>query len=934
MKKFFLFGAMMVVLSIVFFACTTEEPPIDDDGDDPIVVEETYTHDIDASNVESFFDLSVTIEEMNGVFIVTADAEQSFDGEVEDANVSLVVYVDATFKNEQKLVTQNIFIDIVDTKNSKIVMLNQSILEAELFYVVVDSANGSVETTQTIHVVDKTYTVPEYVIEEDENIIVIDDPEQNAANYQALMTDIADFYMMLAGDIEYLQVDVMNNNTTMTGGYYEETTSTYEFKAKNDESYVEVTFDDQTSVYQYAHDRYFVYEFEKGQYSINPYVMHVENSIYDDIDYISVILGNYFFDPETMLFTETDKGYHIEAYLADAVGEDAFMQVAIAMASIGFTEDEINKFKIDIEYEMDDVSITQIERLIMVHDGEDFKLTSRSSVEQSMSIEAFVPIDFTDDAYTITPADELDEVVETTDFSVPMVGYNNPRHYAYLTHLEPGQYVVNNPESNIRINVYDELGNQVYLNDVPNYYVINPNGLGYLFVDEASNYYIEMYGTSSNTSDGYTFSLDLLDYETILDLDNPDPLMEGTYTFNSEGEHDFALLTYDVNEPVMVKFTPNMDTNVTILYDGASYNNYENWGIDDMYITIHPEASQIVLYAYGEKTVDLAIEMVDTSHYVTDDLEMMAEITEALSVHPIYTSEALGDRYLKLIVEEKAYYTIHYEMLDGISTPAAHIYDEDGNMPDYNVIRDNYGVVLEPGTYYVAFNASRPSAGYVRYEKIVYEAEMELTLTLEETETLNRFDDSFPEPTPIVFFDEFQLYRAWFTLTEPEVVIICDYDWQLFTAEGEPVGIYYTDLYDPDIYLSLDAGTYYIEKYNAEVGYQWTTSIRAAIYTGELEDDYVYGSTIPVLPVNEAVTVVKNNSYDTELFQLTLEEETSFYSNYYQTLAMEVYDEQGQFVTTFYNYDNFTLDSGTYYIYMSFHNFSDDSLTFTLETTS
>ena len=49
---------------------------------------------------------------------------------------------------------------------------------------------------------------------------------------------------------------------------------------------------------------------------------------------------------------------------------------------------------------------------------------------------------------------------------------------------------------------------------------------------------------------------------------------------------------------------------------------------------------------------------------------------------------------------------------------------------------------------------------------------------------------------------------------------------------------------------------------------------------------------------------------------------------------MEVYDEQGQFVTTFYNYDNFTLDSGTYYIYMSFHNFSDDSLTFTLETTS
>ena len=137
-----------------FFACTTDEPPIDDDGDDPIVIEETYTHDIDASNVESFFDLSVTIEEMNGVFIVTADADQSFDGEVEDANISLVVYVDATFKNEQKLVTQNIFIDIVDIENSKTVMLNQSILDAELFYVVVDSANGSIETTQTLNVVD------------------------------------------------------------------------------------------------------------------------------------------------------------------------------------------------------------------------------------------------------------------------------------------------------------------------------------------------------------------------------------------------------------------------------------------------------------------------------------------------------------------------------------------------------------------------------------------------------------------------------------------------------------------------------------------------------------------------------------------------------------------------------------------------------------
>ena len=703
----------------------------------------------------------------------------------------------------------------------------------------------------------KTYTVPDYVVEEDENIIVIDDLEQNEANYQALLTDITDFYTMLAGDIEFLQVDIMTNNTTMTGGYYEELTSTYEFKAKNDESYVEMTLDDDTSVYQYAHDRYFVYEFEKGQYSINPYVMDVDGSLLDEIDYISVVLGNYFFDPETMLFIETNKGYQVEAYLADAVGEEAFMQIAISMASIGFTEDEINNFKIDIEYEVEDFSITQIERLIMAHDGEDFKLTSRSTVEQTLSVEDFVPIDFTDDAYTITPADELNEVVETTDFSTPMVGYNNPKHYVYLTHLEPGQYVVNNPESNIRINVYDELGNQVYLNDIPNYYVLNPNGLGYLFVDEASNYYIEMYGTSSNTSDGYTFSLDLLDYETILDLDNSDPLMEGTYTFHSEGEHDFALLTYDVNEPVMVKFTPNMDTNVTILYDGASYNNYENWGIDDMYITIDPSDSQIVLYAYGEKTIEFTIDIVDTSHYITDDLELMEEITDTLSAYPIYTSDALGYRYLKLIVEEKAYYTIHYQTLDDIYTPSAYAYDASGERLSTNNINDAYGIVLDPGTYYFEFASDRPSAGYVRYEKIVYEAEMELTLTLEETETLNRFDDSFPEPTPIVFFDEFQLYRAWFTLTEPEVVIICDYDWQLFTAEGEPVGIYYTDLYDPDIYLSLDAGTYYIEKYNVEVGYQWTTYIRAAIYTGELEDDYVYGSTIPVLPLNEVVTVVK-----------------------------------------------------------------------------
>lgn len=918
----YLFG-LIVLLSIGLFSCVDKEIPVD----------EGMTFNVTKENIESFYDINVDVNVEDGTSTVDITITQTYEGTPENIAAVLKVYTDVTFEKTRELVSSRHSFVINESIETQTYKTAEMTTYASIFYVEIVSASGKVKTTSEVQIENKQYELPEYTYGYDEDSIVILDPEGNEERYDLLMDTMDDFTLDVMSDPQYLQMHVLSTSNIHYLGEVLSSSESTSLKMKTDGSYIEQIVGDINSVIKYEHDRYFVYEYGYGVYPadpfyINPYVLDVDGSIEDYVGLLNQEQEGYIFDPELMRFELTDDGFLVMAYVKDVVSESEYDVLELSLMMAGFSASDISESVIHIAYSFTEDTMIRTETMIFNMASEPTYMME-IEVTQTISTSAFEEVNFNLPRFHIVPADAFNEVVEVTDLSVPLTGAGLPKDQIYKVYLEEGQYFVNDFYSNLNVTFYNMNGVKLNLDKAPDYRL--NFDLEYAFISNPGYYFVEVDWQNTSASDGYKLSLDLLDYETIFNPLQAETLSNGVYEFISEGEHDFVAVKYLIYQPTLIKIQPEVDTDLLILYEDEEFQVYNDSRNDPIYITIQPGKPLIYLHAFDEVTVNLNIEIIDASYYKTNDLNQMTEMTSEYSEKPIYVSEALGKMKLKLVVEEKAYYTIHYETIEGLNDPNAYIKTLSGANVSNEMITYNDGIVLEPGIYVVEFSVNYwYGGGKVKYESIIYEAEVNVDLELGETAVLNPYDDSFPSSEYFYFLDKEQVYNGWFTLTESEIIFIGGVDFKLFNDQDEMIGVHYVGNYFNGTYFRLNAGTYYVQYLNAERGYSRYANFQVAIYTGELDDDYVYGTAVPVLISGTEVTTHNDGLYDTELFKFTITEQQTVTITGPGLFTVYIYDENGEYANAFHENTTMSLNTGKYYVYVFYAYSSVEQIRFSI----
>jgi hypothetical protein len=873
-----------------------------------------YNYVIRKNNVENFYDLSVDFSEVDGSPELNLNIDLKEDLTVANLNLQVKVYY-TYFKDYLQVLKYTTFSvenNIINEDLSMNLSFLGSVDNFQLYYIEVLEARGAVVSKNSLNVTEKTYLVPPFQPQSYQ--LVVEDPQVSEDLFDDLVDKFESLDLLEESSFTY----GIQTETKVKSDFGTETTDeSIQYKFDLEELYFEQRVLNDTYVIKFESDRFFLYPILEeshydGKYYVNPEVIEdIFSYLAIDVDDTSTL--DYILNPEKVNIRDTENGYSVIGYLIDMVPLYDYLLLEQVYMSLGISQATIQKIIVQQDYIFSEKGY-EISTLMQIPIYINYIQTISIKTVETFNYQTFTKVDLTnEELYVVYQADHINEVTETTDLSTSVESEFRPypAHY-YYAYLEAGQYKIMDEEGSLKFDIYsteEELLDTKLLNKIS-------YSDGYIFIDEPGYYYLEVKGRTSAAYDGYLFFLEKLDYETIYCDVNQDPLTEGNLTLNIEGENDYIGLTYEASEPTLLKISASeAGQQLAIFYNHPSISGYATYYVQDnmtAYIEMEAGTHELIFASgiAGEKNI--LVEKIDISAHKSDVYSEMTEMSDEFVGDYVFASDILGDSYFKLVITEQVFISFRFQNFGTLHHPSVIILDEDFNSITYSSFyTENQGIKLEAGNYILQVASNMAAGGEIHYVLETYE-DQHYEIELQEYSSIQPFATDFPKIESRHLDNNIYNYY-WFNLTEEELIYISGAKVEIFTENDERVTVLSkADTYYGD-YVKLNPGRYYMKVHHTVNTGLWTYTVKIAIITSTISDDNYHGSLFTTItPGIEQHTFNKDNQYDQEWLKLVIEVSGTY--SFRANRNTFVYDEEGNFIRNFFDYESFELEAGIYYI--------------------
>lgn len=261
--------------------------------------------------------------------------------------------------------------------------------------------------------------------------------------------------------------------------------------------------------------------------------------------------------------TFEDGVYTVDTLLKDLVPNESTQQIKEMFDQLGVSSQIIDYATVKIK-----ISTTYVEAYIncavtLNLFANDTLIPVTVTTAQTVNLDVFEPIDFNSGSYYIPNPTTIDDVYETTDITHPIDC--DGKINVYKVELEKGAYAFEANFTSAEITSAKDMQNTIYVGDKSKEpYAINYYSK-FFTVETAGEYYLTVYDDKITEGWDYTqFSLIKLNYETIVDINNPLQLKE-TVTGTIEGRYDLDCYGYIAENETDITITNVGDCDVSVI---------------------------------------------------------------------------------------------------------------------------------------------------------------------------------------------------------------------------------------------------------------------------------------------------------------------------------------------------------------------------------
>ncbi|MFA6801081.1 MAG: hypothetical protein WCR19_03130 [Acholeplasmataceae bacterium] len=884
---------MWLLFSFVLFGCdSTDTNPTDTNPTDTNN-EETYqyTYDITKYNYDefitfSFQNLETTSEEHSFKAQFNAVHEDDYLSEV-NVTLQLKVISTITGNSDIRYVTKEI---TVDGKNNPSIDVTYSIFDI-LYDVTIKDISGSIKTNLS--------------------------HEKDMENSELIEKQLFDTITQNIGnETDYL----LNTKVKVKQGNIE-SISTVESKYQASPFYFAEKFNDGSGFYISEQDNsYQMYEF--GTYELVPYYRLI--SIFDNPDVVDDIQMP-IEDNDAYYYTYKDGIYYICATYQELLSSLYDDQSFIDSVKDSFIDDEVTvSIELSGQKIIEKINMETISGYIEIT----MTFTFGDITPYNMSFKQLMPPN--NPAY-ITQYTDLTEK-QTNQLYVDAT----PNYY--LTELKGGIYALE-LEHPYEITIYDLEGNIVDLEASDNDF-LNEQHDNILYIDQGT-YIVEIYG---NISSIQLYDFQLVDithtYDSIIDMDHPLELSEGTVNVDIEGAYDYVLYTFNApNGGLLTLSTTSTDDFIILAKNETSeFRNYDirqDNGKTNIFLT--PGMNEILFSSYVPTEITFDVEHHGTA--ITDDMSLTDQYQDDyLVTYDYYTI------YLSYEMTEQGYLVLNLISDNMLAYERTNYSGQIWTQNTYGNWEATYSfsikdleakVYLQPGAYKIRIlgSASLKIKGYFEdVDEQVYEE-----ITPQVINDLNVYKQ-YLTPDDYNHFTQFPFNQKYiaFTLTEDAFVYIDVYYYTSYILLDALENVYQPYPYYNSI-IYLEAGTYYvcfdIQSFNGL--FDLYLNVCIIIDPFVINDDYPFILDQYQTITEGSISINKDFSNDFDIFAYTTENQITLTVEMSANLHLVIYDITGKLKinTSAYSY-TLSLEPGTYLIAIHYGSQFSVKSTYTLTLTS
>ncbi|PKK93367.1 MAG: hypothetical protein CVV61_05005 [Tenericutes bacterium HGW-Tenericutes-6] len=910
----FVFTSIMLFSLLACEKEPTNQTPIETDI--PITPSEPNieTFQVTGKTFESFFNVQITFKPLESFYEVDFKVSDLYQSSQIDVEFTLTLYLEYTDQFVKKIMTYQMTDTLIGRYyQNKVPMPEIEIgMNPKIIYIQINDARGTYEGSNHIVVTEKTYDTPNI----DRKIIFIEDPTQNKRImdlwYEKLnqLNDFAD------SDVS-IDVIANTNVSTLQGNFFE--TITNSIKMSTTDSYLEISVDDQTTIFKMIDVRLFGYplnDYNNGKYYIDAFVLENGDihAYYDGK--LLIQFGDYapyMYSYQKIKFSETAHGFKIEGYIKDFMRLPEYQNLQAIYESLGATEQAFASTILTIDYLFLDDGLEISSRYTVDVNKEGINYVSNQTYEK-FTFKDIEQKDLTDTSlYYIYLPNEMIEVTEETDLinDVIMQPFR-PRPDFYLTYFDKGHYILDVEHNEVRANIYNTY-NEPVTHELDG--LINPDGHAF-YIPEDGYYYVKISSNNSYTNDGYQFRFEKMIHHSSVYEEAPINLTEGIHEIILEDEHDAKAFVIDSDEPVIIKVHYlNTDTELEFIYRKETTQIIRNWWQKDQtyLIALKEGISTLYFRANQAGTFHIDVEYMDIEAHRKEPYQ---EILDDYQGDYIVSSTYLEPAYMTLELLEKSIVTFEYDKVGLLSSfVQLKIYDLEGHPVHQNTLYgSNSNIILDAGNYVVEVTALSASMTRIKRSLQTYQALEVIDLALSKVDMLPS-DPNFPV-TYFTHYDMGHVIQGWFTLVEDSILFIGNTaSVALFNQAGERLTFYHKDAdRTRERYLFLDAGTYYIEHYNDWADLKRTAHVKLAIIDSDIIDDNQEGSSIPRF-VTGSHELKQDYTYDQEIIAFEVLTTHNYRITSNQTYYL--FNQDNELIIRAYGGElNIILEPGMYYLWM------------------
>ena len=755
------------------------------------------------------------------------------------------------------------------------------------------------------------YILTDYVNDDDANKIIFDEFISSMSSFEVSTTN---FFTVTT--------DMISKN--YIGETCTTTSQSSNIKTRLSPFYMETIVNDEHEVMCIKNGKIFNYTIPKTKnndlYWIDLEYLGEEtvlNEYFDLEDFLNssrIDIISYNLDYKKILVEKIENGYKLSGLLRDYLPEEYYNEMKELYNGLGIGASVLDNssFVMVVTLKVDQMIINN-NVSIPINSSKQHYVEVSTNI--SYKFEEFEIIDIHDESqYYICKPNTIAEVYEDTDIFNNFKCIEIARPHYYRARFETGQYYFNDFQGSLLLEIYNDKGEKVDLG-----WLFGGDSAfryGTTFTITEGVYYIKIKSTIA-MSDGYQFVFTKLNYTDIFDYNNPTLITQGSFTFSIEGEYDIVFVNYIAETSGVIYVKVNSGPCAWAFYDdgitdGIVRNQFGSSSGNQLYRVI-PGNNYFFLHG-SNVTYDYTIEFIEANKY--KNLDNTIDILKEEVDEWIITGPDLPRTYFKLDAE-KGIYTFSYTLKNMYSdSPQFSIYDLNTNKSVSSSVSRGWTIVLEKGNYYVTVSS---------YREGIYKMDCEykeLKDDVEEIELLKVgisyvWDENFPSYQGYSYTNcpDYNFGKQ-FTITEKSnvLLVVSFHNYQLYnTANNRLLSFDNCKDVGGGIVYTLEAGTYLIKINSIYDSYSYY-SLRVAILTCEIEDDYMYDlNNLGEIQLGY-VKLNKDYTNDVDIVKFVVTKQSVYLITGCNT-TFKIYDQNFKFVAyAYYSYTNeIALPVGTYY---------------------